>query len=93
MCGCVQSPPHLVWPGDGRCHALHSRGPCSQHFVLTVSLDSGLDSGLPVPVCSPALCGEDRVMWQVRMMVLVPTPPTPDWHSRSPNDLLMTKVP
>merc|ERR1719242_2154167 len=64
VCGCVQSPPHMVWPGDGRCHALHSRGPCSQHFVLTVSLDSGLDSGLPVPVCSPALCGEDRVIWQ-----------------------------
>ena len=63
VCGCLQSPPHLVWPPDQRCYPLHHRGPCSQDFLLTA------DQNTAEPVCSPAVCGEARVLWQVSQSV------------------------
>ena len=67
VCGCLQSPPHLLWPHPPhqRCHPLHHRGPCQQHFVLTADPDT------TEPVCSPAVCGEARVLWQVSLSVRV----------------------
>jgi len=54
-CGCITSPPHTTWPGDGRCYPVHSQGPCEPGFTLTIS-DSSLE-----PSCQPALCQEGRV--------------------------------
>lgn len=54
-CGCITSPPHTSWPGDGRCYPVHSQGPCEQGFILTIS-DSSLE-----PSCQPALCEEGKV--------------------------------
>ena len=33
-CGCRRSPPHLVWPEDGRCYSVYTRGPCSSGQVV-----------------------------------------------------------
>lgn len=56
-CGCVTSPPHTSWPGDGRCYPVYSRGPCESGFILTIS-DSSLE-----PTCQPSLCPEGKVMF------------------------------
>jgi hypothetical protein len=56
-CGCVTSPPHTSWPGDGRCYPVYSQGPCEQGFILTIS-DSSLE-----PTCQPSLCPEGKVLY------------------------------
>ena len=62
VCGCLQSPPHLVWPEDQHCYPLHHRGPCHQDFLLTSHPDTAQ------PICTPAVCGEARVLWQVSQL-------------------------
>jgi hypothetical protein len=37
VCGCIVSPPHVIWPGDGRCYPLHARGPCQPGYQLNVA--------------------------------------------------------
>ena len=63
VCGCLQSPPHLLWPGDQHCYPLHHRGPCHPDFLLTWDPDTA------EPVCTPAVCGEARVLWQVSVSI------------------------
>jgi len=58
VCGCIVDPPHTVWPQDGLCYPVHSRGPCDQGFILRISQDS------QEPACLPALCGEGQVLYQ-----------------------------
>jgi len=57
-CGCVQDPPHLQWPDDGRCYQVYTRGPCPPGHVIQ------LDSVNSEPTCVSHECGEGQVFYE-----------------------------
>jgi len=57
-CGCISSPPHAVWPSDGRCYPMYSQGPCEQGFIFAISEEDF------EPACIPMLCKEGMVMFE-----------------------------
>ena len=57
-CGCITNPPHINWPGDGRCYPVYSQGPCEPGFILKLS--SINDSSLE-PFCQQAVCQDGKV--------------------------------
>ena len=75
-CGCIQNPVHVTMGDNSTCHPLYHQvhtgnsnliiiivnpqGPCSPGFIVTCSEHSD------EAVCSPALCGEGTVKWEVR---------------------------
>ncbi len=52
ICGCRVDPPHMRSPVDGRCHPLHSRGPCAANETLQ------FDPTSKKPLCVPRVCVE-----------------------------------
>lgn len=46
-CGCITSPPHAVYPEDGRCYPVYSQGPCQPNFIFKIS-KSHME-----PTCTP----------------------------------------
>ena len=56
-CGCQTEPPHLRWPGDGRCHLVHSQGPCREGHSLQLG-----ERGQPS--CERSRCEEGQVEYQ-----------------------------
>ena len=80
QCGCIQNPVHVTMGDNDTCHPLYhqvtsticfcpfygdndnnnsQQGPCSPGFIVTWS-DLSDEA-----VCSPALCGEGTVKWEV----------------------------
>ena len=59
VCGCIQNPVHVTSALDDQCYPLYHRGPCQPGFIITWSPMSG------EATCSPALCGEGSILWEV----------------------------
>ena len=53
-CGCQTEPPHLRWPRDGRCHLVHSQGPCRDGLSLQLGEQGE-------PSCERSLCEDGQV--------------------------------
>jgi hypothetical protein len=72
ICGCIASPPHVIWLGDGRCYPLHARGPCQDGYQLNVAAPGAVgrhakllsdQQPTTTATCQPALCEDGSVLW------------------------------
>ena len=90
VCGCIAAPPHVIWPGDGRCYPLHVRGPCQPGYQLAVASSAAADAKRPLDLlpavtasCQPALCEDGSVLWPedgACYPLGQPAGPCPDLH-------------